>query len=257
VILDEPTAVLAPSEARDLWAATERLAREGRTVVFITHKLEDVMAHADSVTVLRRGKHILTKPVADTNPSELAGAMISGEIAYAAGGNASLHRVNFADGSAGGGTVSEATKSSGTLAPTGSAPPEGAGGAKPKLMVRNLTVRGTRGETLVSDVSLELRAGEILGLAGVDGSGQIELIEAIMGLRSVAQGSVFMGGDDITKFSVARGGRRVSGMCRRIGCTGRWCCRFRWRRISCSGGSGTESLRAAVGCFVSGRCGRF
>ena len=82
VILDEPTAVLAPSEARDLWAATERLAREGRTVVFITHKLDDVMAHADSVTVLRRGKHILTKPVAETNPSQLANAMITGEVSF-------------------------------------------------------------------------------------------------------------------------------------------------------------------------------
>ena len=76
LILDEPTATLAPSEARDLWAAAHRLSDAGTTVVFITHKLDDVMAHAQTVTVLRRGKHILTKTVSETTPVELARAMV-------------------------------------------------------------------------------------------------------------------------------------------------------------------------------------
>lgn len=190
VILDEPTAVLAPSEARDLWAATERLAREGRTVVFITHKLEDVMAHADSVTVLRRGKHILTKPVSETNPTELAAAMISGDLSAPA-------------------PHPKATQSqAGSNSPLPSLSMEK---EKPtKLTLRGLTVRGSRGETVVDTVSLELRAGEILGLAGVDGSGQIELIEAIMGLRAVSGGTIRLGDEDVSKFSVAK--RRSAGI---------------------------------------------
>ncbi len=76
LILDEPTAVLAPSEARDLWAATARLSAAGTTVVFITHKLDEVMAHADAVTVLRRGKRVFASPISTTNPPQLAEAMV-------------------------------------------------------------------------------------------------------------------------------------------------------------------------------------
>ena len=85
LILDEPTATLAPSEARELWAATHRLSEAGTTVVFITHKLEDVIAHADTVTVLRRGRHVLTKPVSETNPAELARAMVGESVVTPAG----------------------------------------------------------------------------------------------------------------------------------------------------------------------------
>ncbi|MBC8104845.1 MAG: ABC transporter ATP-binding protein [Cytophagales bacterium] len=181
VILDEPTAVLAPSEARDLWEATERLASEGRTVVFITHKLEDVMAHADFVTVLRRGNRVLSKPVAETDPGELAAAMVG-----VPGASASVHA-------------------------TDAAPPRtGAERPVPVLALRNLTVRGQRGEVAVRNASLEVRGGEILGLAGVDGSGQTEMIEAIIGLRPSETGSVMLREEEITHFSVAR--RRKAGI---------------------------------------------
>jgi energy-coupling factor transporter ATP-binding protein EcfA2 len=79
LILDEPTAVLAPNEARELWAATARLSQSGTTIVFITHKLDEVMAHADEVTVLRRGHRILSSPSSGTDPERMARAMVGGE----------------------------------------------------------------------------------------------------------------------------------------------------------------------------------
>lgn len=184
VILDEPTAVLAPSEARDLWAATERLAAEGRTVVFITHKLDDVMAHADQVTVLRRGKRILTKRVAETNPDELAGAMVGGAAPV-------LSPPSFSRNGGSGTRAAEA-------------------GTSAALSLRNLSVRAARGERVVDDVSLELHRGEIVGLAGVDGSGQIEMIETLVGLRTPESGSVWLGEQEITRLPVAA--RRRAGI---------------------------------------------
>ena len=186
LILDEPTAVLAPSEARDLWAATERLSRAGTTVVFITHKLDEVMAHADTVTVLRRGKHILTTPRADTDPAKLAAAMV-GSAATAAEEAAPVSPI--------------VSRTSGDGAP-----------ATPVLSVSGLTVRGRRGEVAVDGASFEARAGEILGLAGVDGSGQVDLIEAIVGLRAAATTAdrMELAGIDLRPLSVAA--RRAAGI---------------------------------------------
>ncbi|MBC7808449.1 MAG: ABC transporter ATP-binding protein, partial [Akkermansiaceae bacterium] len=184
LILDEPTATLAPSEARDLWAAVHRLSGAGTTVVFITHKLDDVMAHAETVTVLRRGRLILTKPVSETNPAELARAMV-GE-----GGNPSP---SSSEGR--GETASEASPSLRYGSPL---PPEGEG-----LGVRDLVVLGRRGETVVNGVSLDVRPGEIVGLAGVDGSGQVDLIEAIVGLRQSSAGTITLKGKPLDGLSVA------------------------------------------------------
>ncbi len=187
LILDEPTAVLAPSEARDLWAATARLSEAGSTVVFITHKLDEVIAHADTVTVLRRGRRVLSSPIVETSPAKLAAAMI-GESATAAA------------------TASRPIPTP----PSSSAATEGKGSSAGVLSVRGLTVRERRGEVVVDNVSLDLRGGEILGIAGVDGSGQGELIETLAGLRTADKGKITLMGQDIDAFSVAQ--RRAAGI---------------------------------------------
>jgi simple sugar transport system ATP-binding protein len=188
LILDEPTATLAPSEARDLWAAAHRLSEAGTTVVFITHKLDDVMEHAETVTVLRRGNHILTKSVRDTNPAELARAMVGEGAAVA---------LTPSPSPSGGRGGPEGIRGD-VLLPDSPLPPEGEG-----LGVRALTVLGSRGETVVNGASLEVRPGEIVGLAGVDGSGQVDLIEAIVGLRRVVSGTVTLNGKSLDGLSVA------------------------------------------------------
>ncbi|GAB4462419.1 MAG: ABC transporter ATP-binding protein [Armatimonadaceae bacterium] len=180
LILDEPTAVLAPSEAADLWKAVRRLSERGVTVVFITHKLDEVMANADRVTVLRQGKRILTSPIAETTPEALAAAMV--------------------------GTAPEVS-SPPTSPVVASAP---AVPSHPVLTLKKVSVAGNRGEASVDGVSLTVHAGEIVGLAGVDGSGQVELLEAILGIRAVTSGKMRLEDWDITAFSVAK--RRSAGI---------------------------------------------
>ncbi len=181
LILDEPTAVLAPNEARELWAATARLSQSGTTIVFITHKLDEVMAHADEVTVLRRGRRVFSSPIRDTNAERLARAMV---------------------GSAG----TEAL----TPVPPAEKGMRAAAGTKPALSLRNLCVRGTQGALAVDGVSLDVCAGEIVGLAGVDGSGQVELIEAIIGLRAIEKGEISVDGRSLLSLDVAA--RRAAGV---------------------------------------------
>jgi simple sugar transport system ATP-binding protein len=174
LILDEPTAVLSPPEARELFAIVERLAGEGRSIAFITHKLGEVMAHADRVSVLRRGESVLSGvPTVETDPEALAAAMV-GE----------------------------------TSAPV-TAPPRSIAPFPLTVSVRGLTVLGARGEERVKGVSLELRGGEILGLAGIDGSGQLELLEALVGLRA-AMGTATMAGQNLLGLSIAQ--RRAMGV---------------------------------------------
>jgi simple sugar transport system ATP-binding protein len=235
LILDEPTAVLAPSEADDLWRAADRLAASGHTIVFVTHKLDDVIAHADHVTVLRHGRRVLSAVVPSTTAGALAEAMVGGETfspPAPSGANVPLDLVAASPRSSSNLGLStlalqdppsppfpaepekEAmagpTRSSGTLAPAAeAAPPEGAGGEKAALSLLNVTVRGDRGERAVDGVTLEVRAGEIVGLAGVDGSGQQELIEAIVGLRPAA-GEIALAGRDVGNWPVAA--RRAAGL---------------------------------------------
>ena len=176
LILDEPTAVLSPTEARELWTIVERLAGEGRSIVFITHKLDEVMAHADWVTVLRRGKLIAEGvPTAETTPDALATAMVGESVARE---------------------------------PIEYAPPP-SNTPKPTLVVKNLHVRGNRGDEAVRGVSLDIFPGEIVGLAGVDGSGQTELIEALVGLRK-SEGKASLSGADLLALKIA--GRRALGL---------------------------------------------
>jgi general nucleoside transport system ATP-binding protein len=157
LILDEPTAVLTPLEAQVLFKTLREMAAEGRTVIFISHKLHEVKAVADRVTVLRGGRSLATVPVADATPRSLAALMVGRELG---------------DGS----QVIER------------APGE------PVLEVDDVWTQGDRGDAAVKGVSLKVRGGEIVAVAGVAGNGQRELAETIAGLRAAARGRVRVGG---------------------------------------------------------------
>ena len=161
LVLDEPTAVLTAQEARDLFRVLEALKADGTGIVFISHKLNEVLEIADRVTVLRRGKRIDTVPTEGATEESLARLMVGREV---------LLRVEK--------------------------PP--AAPKEPVLEVRELEVRDDRGLPAVRGASLTVRAGEIVALAGVDGNGQSELVEAVTGLRAVDAGSIIVCGDDMT-----------------------------------------------------------
>ncbi len=173
LILDEPTAVLTPQEAHELFAVIRALAARGRTVIFITHKLLEVIDVAHRVSVMRRGRMVGTKRVVDTNIRELARMMVGREV---------LFRV--------------------------SKPPAQPG--EPVLQVDHLVVGRQGGVAAVADLSLTVRSGEIVGIAGVSGNGQSELVEAIAGLRPVDGGAIRLLGRPITDLAVWD--RRALGM---------------------------------------------
>jgi simple sugar transport system ATP-binding protein len=157
LILDEPTAVLTPQEAQELFRVIRSLQADGMSVIFITHKLNEVLEIADRITVLRRGKTIETVPREGATEESLAQAMVGREV---------LLRVEKAQ----------------------SVPGEVV------LEVRDLHVRDDRGIETVRGVSLDVRAGEIVGVAGVDGNGQAELIDALTGLQKIDSGTVTIAG---------------------------------------------------------------
>ncbi len=171
LILDEPTAVLTPQEADELGRTLRQLVSEGKTVTFITHKLDEVMAFSDQVTVLRRGKRVTSSPTSLTSKRELARQMVGREVVFR------VDRSEYEHG------VAEA---------------ERLHQAGPVLELRNLTVLGDKGLIALRDVSFTVHEGEILGVAGVAGNGQRELAEAITGLRPVAKGAIHLRGLDVT-----------------------------------------------------------
>ncbi|MDR2553635.1 MAG: ABC transporter ATP-binding protein [Treponema sp.] len=173
LIFDEPTAVLTPQEIDELLAIFNRLKAEGKTIVFITHKLKEIKAAADRCTVLRRGKYIGTVNVKDTDEQKLAEMMVG-------------RSVNF--------RIDKKTASPGELV----------------LKIENLTVVGSKGVPAVNGLSLEVRSGEIIGVAGVDGNGQSELVAAISGLLPVKAGRILLKGRDIAHESIRR--RNESGV---------------------------------------------
>jgi simple sugar transport system ATP-binding protein len=167
LILDEPTGVLTPAEADHLFKILRVLRDQGKTVILITHKLREIMAITDTVSVMRRGEMVATRKTADTSVEELAELMVGRRV---------LLRVE--KGEANPGAVI--------------------------LSVRNLTVKDSRGVTMVDDVSFDVRAGEIVGIAGVAGNGQSELLEAIAGIRQPTSGEILIDGQPIGKASPAR-----------------------------------------------------
>jgi simple sugar transport system ATP-binding protein len=173
LVLDEPTAVLTPQETVEIFAVLRRLAAEGHSIIFISHKLYEVLEIADRITVIRRGEVVGTRLPSETNEDDLAALMVGREVQLA------VER--------------------GTSHP-----------AEPVLTVENLRVRSDRGQEEVRDVSFTVRAGEILGIAGVAGNGQDELVEAITGLRRSSGGTIHLAGQNITSWDVRE--RREHGL---------------------------------------------
>jgi simple sugar transport system ATP-binding protein len=161
LILDEPTAVLTPQEARELFGIIRSLQADGKSIIFISHKLNEVLEIADRITVLRRGKVIETVPREGATEASLARAMVGRDV---------LLRVDKKPAQPG----------------------------DVLLSVADLHVTDERGIAKVRGVSFDVRAGEIVGVAGVDGNGQTELIDAITGLMSSVSGAVSVAGTDIT-----------------------------------------------------------
>ncbi len=172
VILDEPTAVLTPQEADALFSMLRGLAGEGRAVVVITHKLSEVMTHADRVVVMRGGEVAGERRVAETSAAEIARLMVGRDIA----------------------PVEKKTHA----------------GTGTRLALRGLLCAAREGERQVGPVDLDLRPGEILGIAGVAGSGQGPLVETLVGLRPAESGRIELDGQDITRANVAA--RRAAGL---------------------------------------------
>ncbi len=161
LVLDEPTAVLTPQEVDDLFVTLRQMASEGHSLIFISHKLHEVLAISQRVTVLRDGRSVGTYPTSDMSKAELARLMVGREVILAYGHSA---------------------------AEPGEA----------RLSIEDLTVRGDRGADALRGISLTIHAGEIVGLAGVSGNGQRELGEALTGLRPVTSGRVVLNGQDVT-----------------------------------------------------------
>ncbi len=164
LILDEPTAVLTPQEVEDLFRVIRTLVERGKSVIFITHKLKEVMALADRIVVLRQGRVVGTTTPAETSERELASMMVGREVELA---------------------VTKAPAKLGEVV----------------LDVQNLYVLDNRHNLAVNDVSFQVRGGEILGVAGVQGNGQTELVEALTGLRKALRGAVCIVGQDTTDAS--------------------------------------------------------
>ena len=174
LIFDEPTAVLTPQEIQELMTIMKNLAAEGKSILFITHKLAEIMAVADRCSVLRKGKYIGTVDIKDTTPEKLSAMMVGRDV-------------NF--------VVKKKP-------------------AQPKevvLSVKNMTVASKRHKNnAVNHVSFDVRRGEIVCIAGIDGNGQTELVYGLSGLEPLKEGTITMNGQDITNMSIRN--RITSGM---------------------------------------------
>jgi ABC-type uncharacterized transport system ATPase subunit len=166
LILDEPTAVLIPQEKDQLFTVLRGLRKEGRSVILVTHKLKEIMEIADRVTVMRDGKVVATRAIAETSEQELTRLMVGRDV------NLRAEKAPMRPGA-------------------------------PLLQISDLRVSDEKGHEKVCGVSFDVRAGEILGIAGVDGNGQSQLAEAIMHLRKLKSGRVLLNGVDVSQASVA------------------------------------------------------
>ena len=164
IILDEPTAVLTPQETQEIFEVLRRLARDGHSIVFISHKLYEVLEIADRITVIRRGRVVGERLPSETDEDDLAALMVGRDVEL---------------------TVDRGISHPGEVA----------------LRLDGLRVKDDRGSEVVRGVDLDVRAGEILGIAGVAGNGQDELVEAIIGLRRPTAGQVTLDGRDVTGHS--------------------------------------------------------
>lgn len=167
LILDEPTAVLSPPEVGELYKVIDSLRSAGKTVIFITHKLKETMSVSDRITVLRDGRKIGTVDRDETSPAELAKMMVGREVVL---------------------RVVRSKREAGEV----------------RLALRDLVVEDARGLPALRGVTLDVRSGEIYGIAGIEGNGQTELVEAITGLRPVKSGDILLEGKSLSHMSPAR-----------------------------------------------------
>jgi len=173
LILDEPTAVLVPQEVEQLFGALAELKHEGLTIIFISHKLDEVLAVADEITVIRGGTTVTTVAPSQVTARQLAELMVGSEL------------------------PSPETRES-TVTDT------------EVLVVEGVSLANDLGRLLLDDIALTIHAGEILGIAGVEGNGQAELVETIMGMHKILTGRVLLSGEDITEWSTRS--RREAGI---------------------------------------------
>lgn len=167
LIMDEPTAVLVPQEIKGLFECMQGLKREGRSIVIITHKLDEVIEIADTVTVMRRGKTVSTCPITDTNPQQLAELMIGEPVLQD-----DIQRKDFKNDT-------------------------------PILHLDDVSVESNTGRKLLNRISLKVFSGEIVGVAGVEGNGQSELIEILTGLRQIQEGTITLNGKSMNGCSTS------------------------------------------------------
>jgi general nucleoside transport system ATP-binding protein len=191
LLLDEPTATLAPQEADSLFALLRTLTQQGATIVFVTHKLREVMTHSDAVSVLRAGRNVGDFVTRETDEATLLQRMIGARSNSPSTFRTPLTGDIEPEPTLG---VVERTRERGFVL----RPPSGS----PLFQIENVTVKNARGAEAVQNVSLEVGLGEIVGIAGVDGSGQRELSEAIVGLRRLETGRLFLAGIELTRLSV-------------------------------------------------------
>ena len=175
LILDEPTGVLTPAEADHLFRILQQLKDQGKTIILITHKLREIMAVTDDVSVMRQGQMVATRKTSETTVEELAELMVGRRV---------LLRVEKGEANPG----------------------------EVKLSVKGLTVRDSRGVVMVNNVSFEVRAGEIVGIAGVAGNGQSQLIEAISGIRHAEAGEILLDGKPVAVTGTEAAALRNRGM---------------------------------------------
>ncbi len=173
LILDEPTAVLVPQEVNELFGALRELKGQGLTVIFISHKLDEVLSVADAVTVIRGGTTVATIDPEVTSARQLAELMVGSELPSPATGESTVTDVDV-------------------------------------LRVENLCLVSADGRSLLEGISFTIHKGEVLGIAGVEGNGQAELVEAVMGMRQAATGTVDLGGSDMSSWTTRR--RREAGI---------------------------------------------
>lgn len=167
LILDEPTAVLTPQEVQELFAVLKKLRGGGKTIIFITHKLKETMAVSDRITVLRDGKKVGTVNTSDTNPNELAKMMVGRDVVL---------------------SVDKQAKQPGKII----------------FQTKSLFATNPISHLILKDINLTIKEGEIVGIAGVEGNGQLELEEVLMGLRAIDKGKIILNDLDITKMSTAK-----------------------------------------------------
>jgi simple sugar transport system ATP-binding protein len=173
LILDEPTAVLVPQEVDELFDALRELKSQGLAIIFISHKLDEVLKVADEITVIRRGTTVATVLPADVTSRKLAELMVGSELPTPETRESTVTDVE-------------------------------------ELVVSGITLLDRSGRALLDDISFAIHRGEVLGIAGVEGNGQAELVESLMGMRTATSGTVRLGSEDITHWSTRR--RREGGM---------------------------------------------